>query len=850
MSNKNNRQVKAGLITLLTAVFMTADILPAGIIDSSEMNIKKTWTQKHILKTKLVPESEPVSIGKTDFSKPALYVIANNDPVVPIRNGERPMKLAETNYKNGIYVHAFSRIQVKLPSPGKTFSAVVGLDKNDDTLRGKGSVVFSVLLKDLPVYKSPVMRVDSEPQEISVNLDGADSFAMSVGEAGDGIGWDQSDWANARVILADGKEIFLSDLPVHDLRPEATSCKPISRTIDLPFAFTYDSNPSDVLLASWPMKTKKEKLSRKRVQHTTTWQDPNSPLEVRCVTVEYSDYPAVEWTLYFKNNGNEKTAVIENIQSMDTVLGSESVGDITLHTTLGDTCSPRLYEPVTEKLGPNMSKRYVPNGGRATDGAFPYYRIETADHTYLMAIGWPGRWAASFTRGSDNGVRVIAGQEFTRLYINPNEEIRSPLTAIIFLDGTDGTRAQNVWRRWMIDHNLPRTSDGKLPPPFLFGCTSGIYNEMLGANEENQKYFIDRYIAEKICINYWWMDAGWYPCNGWPQVGTWDPDPKRFPNGLRAISDHARNKGIKTLVWFEPERVAGGTWLSDNHPEWIKDSLLNLGNPLAKEWLINKISNTITEQGIDLYRQDFNMDPLGSWRGSDEPNRQGVTENLHVQGYLAYWDALRCQHPSLIIDSCASGGRRNDLETMRRSVPLHPTDYNYSDLTSKQAFHQSAMQWIPFLGSNAAGCDGKHTYAFRSGISISFNIGYDMRREEDNFDLVRKMTAEWKQIAPYFYGDFYPLTPYTVDQKDWIAWQFNLVDDKEGVVQAFRRPENESITKDLILQGLDPKTTYEVTNLDIGQTDKVSGKDLMERGLKIEIKTKPGAVIIVYKKVK
>jgi alpha-galactosidase len=32
-------------------------------------------------------------------------------------------------------------------------------------------------------------------------------------------------------------------------------------------------------------------------------------------------------------------------------------------------------------------------------------------------------------------------------------------------------------------------------------------------------------------------------------------------------------------------------------------------------------------------------------------------------------------NPQLRIDSCASGGRRNDLETMRRAVPLWRSDY-------------------------------------------------------------------------------------------------------------------------------------------------------------------------------
>ena len=71
-------------------------------------------------------------------------------------------------------------------------------------------------------------------------------------------------------------------------------------------------------------------------------------------------------------------------------------------------------------------------------------------------------------------------------------------------------------------------------------------------------------------LDYWWMDAGWYiQQQGWPQVGTWEVDPKRFPRGLRPISDHAHAKGVKTLVWFEPERVMPGTWLYEHHPEWL-----------------------------------------------------------------------------------------------------------------------------------------------------------------------------------------------------------------------------------------------------------------------------------------
>ena len=375
---------------------------------------------------------------------------------------------------------------------------------------------------------------------------------------------------------------------------------------------------------------------------------------------------------------------------------------------------------------------------------------------------------------------------------------------------------------------------------------------MTQANEENQTFFIDRYIKERVPINFWWMDAGWYPCGGeWPKTGTWEPDPARFPRGIRAISDHARPLGVKTLVWFEPERVAQGTWLAQNHADWLLGStLLNLGRTDARDWLTDHVDRVLREQGISLYRQDFNMDPLSYWRKNDAPDRQGLTENLHVQNYLAYWDALRRRHPNLIIDSCASGGRRNDLETMCRAIALHPTDYNYGDLTSKQAFHASLFQWLPCFGSNTIPVDSVSAYAYRSGHAMNVVLGYDMRRKNLDYTLLRKLAAEWQQVVPCYGGDYYPLTPYHRDDARWLAWQFDRPEPGDGVVEAFRRPKSEDARATFRLSGLDPGARYSVTNLETGKASAYSGSDLLEHGLTVDIESKPGAVALRYERLR
>ena len=93
--------------------------------------------------------------------------------------------------------------------------------------------------------------------------------------------------------------------------------------------------------------------------------------------------------------------------------------------------------------------------------------------------------------------------------------------------------------------------------------------------------------------------------------------------------------------------------------------------------LTELVSGLIHQYKIGIYREDFNISPLDFWHIQDPDERKGATENHYLQGHLAFWDELLNRHPSLIIDSCASGGRRNDLETMRRSVPLHYSDYGY-----------------------------------------------------------------------------------------------------------------------------------------------------------------------------
>ena len=772
---------------------------------------------------------------------PGLIVLANHDPVLKNTRGEgRPLTIGKTAYDRGLYCHAVSHVVVRLPKPGKTFTAVVGVDSNSQTISGRGSIVFSVSIGGNPAFRSEVLREGMAGVPVSVELGGATEFALEAGDAGDGISCDQAAWAEAQAVLNDGTVVRLGDLPFVEQDPGPTA--------DPPFSFVYDGRSSAGLLDQWGAKREHRQLDDGRTEHTLTYADTKTGLAVRVVAVEYHDFPTVEWTVYFRNTGAADTPLLTDLQAVDTWFRRGKEGEFTLHHNTGSPAGPNDYEPHATPLRPTARQRIATSGGRSTNSDMPYFNIAWPGQGVIVVLGWPGQWAAEFSRDDGTGLHVRGGQELTRFKLQPGEEVRTPLAVVQFWQG-DLVRSQNIWRRWMLAHNLPRPG-GKPMPTGLMMCTSDFYPGMRSNAAEEMRY-VDAYVNAGVKLDYWWIDAGWYPCEpeGWPRVGTWEPDPTRYPKGLKEVADYVHGKGLKLVVWFEPERVHAGTWLAENHPEWVlggkQGGLLNLGNADARTWLTEHVDRMLTEQGIDLYRQDFNMDPLGYWRGHDPPDRQGITEIRHVEGYLAYWDELRRRHPDMPIDTCASGGRRNDVETLRRAVPLLRSDYRFEPVGT-QGHTYGMAQWIPYFGTGVMDTDD---YVVRSHWCPWLGIGRDRpQRQGLDWTDYHRMVGQWRRVCDYMLGDYYPLTSYSLDHDVWMAWQFDRPERGEGMVQVFRRGESPYESARFPLRGLEPGAQYTLTDLDTGRAQQLAGRQLMQEGLPITIPQRPHAAVLLYQK--
>jgi alpha-galactosidase len=420
-------------------------------------------------------------------------------------------------------------------------------------------------------------------------------------------------------------------------------------------------------------------------------------------------------------------------------------------------------------------------------------------------------------------VRMQAGMEGLRTYLRSGEEIRSPRMLLMAWEG-DRAVAQNTWRRLILAHYTP-TPRGELLP-----VCAATWGTDLASNHQDRAR---RWRAAGVPLDVYWIDAGWYgpvPYQEQATVfntpwginqGNWWPSPECYPEGLGPVGEVIHEQGFQFLLWIEAEVAKAGTTLLTEHPEWFLDGfLVNLGDETARQGLTDLVSGIIAEAGLDWYRQDFNVIPSGAWANHDEPGREGITEIRYITGLYAFWDELQRRHPGLLIDNCSSGGRRIDLETCRRSIPLWRTDqycFPYAPEQTQQ-HTQGLAPWVPLSGSCLSKPD---LYHLRScyGAAIVIDTGCNVPIPIPEDWLARHL-PEYVALRPYFTGDFYALVAHSRHDDAWAAWQFDRPDLGAGCAVFFRRVASPFPTFLASLRALDPAAEYDVTlRHDLDQTE-------------------------------
>ena len=303
----------------------------------------------------------------------------------------------------------------------------MGVDSNEQTIGGRGSVVFTVQVGGKEAFRSAVLREGMPPVPVKVDLAGATEFVLAVGDAGDGIACDQADWADAKVTLADGKSVWLADLPMAGGPAVIDPAGP-------PFSFVYDGRPSSELLKDWKLERTSKPLDEQRTQRTLTYTDPKTGLVVRVVGVEYRDFPTVEWTVYFKNPGHGGHADPGEHPGPGHAVRPWALRRI--------PAAPRSGQPLCARTTTSRWNRRSPPkiGDEDRRHGRPAHQLRSVLFQPRSADGprrdrrrrLAGPVVVAVDPRRRPGLRVRAGQELTHFKLLPGEEVRSPLVVLQF----------------------------------------------------------------------------------------------------------------------------------------------------------------------------------------------------------------------------------------------------------------------------------------------------------------------------------------------------------------------------------------------------------------------------------
>lgn len=597
---------------------------------------------------------------------------------------------------------------------------------------------------------------------------------------------------------------------------------------------------------------------------------------------------AYEWVNWFENTSDKPTGVISQLYDACVTLPmplekalrwtayQPEIDDITMvYAPAGSNWRFDEFASFADRkdrnkylghLSPTNSKEFSSTGGRSSEGNAPFFNVHKDGKGYIFAIGWTGQWNCNIARTEEN-IIVKTKIEDTNFRIMPGEKFRTSSFVLMPYE-CSVLQSQNKWRKLIREHySLIGQSGRDSHAPLCAEIWGGMATDaVLQRIDAIKKY--------ELPYEYIWMDAGWYGADTLPtpdefegdwasHTGDWQVSPQIHPNKLKDVSKATHDAGMKFLLWFEPERVRVNTPIVAEHPEYFvfpenedeQNLLLNLGNEEAWNYIYNMLSGLIEDIGVDCYRQDFNFAPLAYWRKNDTQDRLGITEIKHINGLYRFWDALLQKFPHLIIDNCASGGKRLDVETLRRSIPLWRSDYHCPanfPAEGPQCHNLSFNEWMPFSGTSSGRI--YDTYRIRSVYAPAMTTNYSFSQRENFGDdpekmhWLKKQLMEYLEVRSYMNEDFYPLTTVSDRRDVWCAAQFDRPSNNDGIIQVFRRDESPYENARFSLYNIDKTAKYIFIDADDNSEAVLSGDALYENGFGVELSEKHSSKIYFYKK--
>ncbi|MGV8953006.1 MAG: alpha-galactosidase [Cypionkella sp.] len=247
------------------------------------------------------------------------------------------------------------------------------------------------------------------------------------------------------------------------------------------------------------------------------------------------------------------------------------------------------------------------------------------------------------------------------------------------------------------------------------------------------------------------LDDGWFGRrdNDTSSLGDWTVDRRKWPQGLHPLIAKITDLGMSFGLWVEPEMVNADSELYRAHPDWIlgpadqttgrHQVVLNLGLQAVQDHLFVALSALLQAYPIDYLKWDHNR-------------LLPVVDADQARGTYALMARLRAAHPTVEVESCASGGGRIDAGILTHTHRVWLSDC--LDPTERLRIQHDAALFLPacVVGSHV-GAKKSHTtgrvqpMSFRAWVAATRHFGFEMdlrALEPDEAAVLKRVTTWWK----------------------------------------------------------------------------------------------------------
>ena len=547
-------------------------------------------------------------------------------------------------------------------------------------------------------------------------------------------------------------------------------------------------------------------------------------------------------------------------------------GDVWLTHLHGDWCAEAgiTQEPLTAGLqvirntdGARNAHCDAPELMLSLDGQ----PQENSGRTIGAALCWSGNYELRINTNNKREHHLYCGidPQASEYVLEPKEVFATPHLALTFSsEGMGGV--SRTFHRWARTEGMLHR--GMQTGDILLNSWEGLYFDI---NEERMIQMMDdiKSLGGELFV----MDDGWFGDkyqrnDDSSTLGDWVVDKKKLPNGLKALVEAARQRGIKFGIWIEPEAVNTKSELFEKHPEWALQTkgrelklgrggtqlVLDMTNPQVQEFAFKIVDDLLSQYPEIAYiKWDANASIQNV--GSLYLPIQKQT-NLYVdyhRGLLNVLQRIRQKYPDVVIQDCASGGGRANYGLLPYFDEFWVSDN--TDALQRVYIQYGTSLFFPAnaMAQHIGGAPYWNTggrvipLKFRCDVAMSGRLGIELQPKHMNDEERQQVMTcfkDYKELRQVVQtGNLYRLvSPYNKKGVSSIMFVDDARQQAAFFVYKTANYYNQPLPR-IRLAGLDADRTYTLTekNVRVGQKPcdlngkQFTGRFLMEVGLEIPL---------------